>query len=327
MVGRVRSRRDPVEVISLAASVGAALRAAFRASLRPFPRPFLRPTLRASPRPSLRAALCAALCATLLGGCAITPREAGERIERLVDAASAEWQLWGNQRVRDDPQGALCAQFADGSCLPVDDGCGREMSSRHCALVNRYWPVVSAYRHPCDLTDQCVAQRPADLRPVYTEPWSAAFISFLYRRAGFGRFRFVFSDTHADYVSAVRDGLLPDFELLPAPFAPRRGDLLCSARGTSRGLSPAQIPLIEPQWSGPGFTRMHCDLVVEIDPRRRLAALIGGNVAQAVSLREIELDASGRVDWSPAPGPGWLLGLRLKAAGAADDARADAVAR
>jgi len=291
----VRGRRDPVE--ATAAGVASGLR-------------------RVGGRRRARAALPAALCALLLGGCAFTPREAAERVDRLVDAASAEWHLWGSQRVRHDPQAGLCAQFADGRCLPVDNGCGRELSSRYCALVNRYWPVVSAYRHPCDTTDRCDAQRPPGVQPVYTEPWSAAFISFLYRQAGFSRLRFVFSDTHADYVSAVRDGLLPDFELLPAPFVPRRGDLLCSARGPSRGLSPAQIHLIEPQWSGPGFTRMHCDLVVETDPQRRVATLIGGNVAQAVSLREIDLDADGRVDWSPAPDPGWLLGLRLKAAGA-----------
>jgi len=250
----------------------------------------------------------------VLGGCAFTPRQANERIERLVEAAQSEWRLWGMQRVRASPHGGLCAEFEDGRCLPIDDGCGRELASAYCPLVNRYWPVVSGYRHPCDRTDLCVAQRPAGEPPVRTEPWSAAFTSYLYRRAGLSHWRFRFSDTHADYVAAVRDGLLPDFVLLPAPFAPRRGDLLCTTRGRDRWMPPEEIGRIAPQWSGPGFTRMHCDLVVAVDAQRRLATLIGGNVEQAVSLREVALDDEGRVGWSPPPGAGWLLGLRLRAA-------------
>jgi len=234
-----------------------------------------------------------------------------------VETARGEWRLWGTQRVRESPHDGLCAEFDDGSCLPVDDGCGRELASAYCPLVNRYWPVVSGYRHPCDRTDLCVAQRPQGEPAVRTEPWSAAFISYLYRSAGFSRWRFRFSDTHADYVAAVRDGLLPDFELLPAPFAPRRGDLLCVARGRDRRLAPDQIDRIAPQWTGPGFTRMHCDLVVAVDTQRRFATLIGGNVEQAVSLRETALDDEGRVRWSPPPEPGWLLGLRLKEASGA----------
>jgi hypothetical protein len=250
--------------------------------------------------------------AALVAGCAIGPVETASRIDRLVDAAYAEWRDWGSQRVGVDDDGRPCALMDDGLCLPVDDGCGREMSSRYCALVNRYWPVVSNYRHPCDTTDVCEAQRPAGVPARYSEPWSAAFISFLYRRAGFGWRQFVLSDTHADYVVAVRDGRMRDFELLAAPFAPRRGDLVCSGRGPDRELSPPQIDRIAEQASGPGFTRMHCDLVVEVAAQAGRAYAIGGNVAQAVSMREIALDPQGMVRWAPPPEPGWLLGLRLK---------------
>jgi hypothetical protein len=254
----------------------------------------------------------AVLLALLLGGCAIGPVETASRIDRLVDAAYREWRDWGEQRVAFDAQGELCALFADGRCLSVDNGCGREMSSRYCALVNRYWPVVSDYRHPCDATDLCEARLPAGAEGRYSEPWSAAFISYLYREAGFDWTQFSFSDTHADYVSAARDGLMRDFRLLPAPFAPRRGDLVCSGRGPDRWLSPGEIALIAGQHAGPRFTRMHCDLVVSVAPGARVALAIGGNVEQAVSMREIALDARGEAHWAPAPEPGWLLALRLK---------------
>ena len=261
---------------------------------------------------AIRARIATVALALLVAGCAIGPVETASRIDRLVDAAYAEWRDWGEQRVDVDAQGGLCARFDDGRCLAVDNGCGREMSSRYCALVNRYWPVVSDYRHPCDATDLCEARLPPGAQGRYSEPWSAAFISYLYRKAGFGWWQFSFSDTHADYVSAARDGVMRDFTLVPAPFAPRRGDLVCSGRGPDRELSPAQIALIAEQASGTGFTRMHCDLVVDVAPGAGLALAIGGNVEQSVSMREIALDARGMVDWASPPGPGWLLALRLR---------------
>lgn len=269
---------------------------------------------RAAALPGVAPAGAALLGAALIAGCAITPQQAFDRVDRLVEIATAQWRLWGEQRVRDAADGGLCALLDGEECVPVDDGCGRELSSRYCELVNRYWPVVSDYRHPCAITDVCVARRPAGVEPIHTEPWSAAFVSYVYRQAGFGRLRFAFSDTHADYVTATRDGRMPDFELIATPFAPRRGDLLCAARGRGRDLPPSAIHLIAHKAIGTAFTPMHCDLVVGVDPARRVATLIGGNVAQAVSLREIALDADGLVHWAPAPQPGWLLALRLRAA-------------
>ena len=274
----------------------------------------------------MRTRLAAVALAALVAGCAIGPAETASRIDRLVGAAYSEWRDWGAQRVGTDQAGRPCAHLDDGPCVPVDDGCGRELSSRYCANVNRYWPVVSDYRHPCDATDACASQRPPGVQARYTEPWSAAFISFLYRQAGFGRLQFTFSDTHADYVVAARDGRIADFTLLPAPFAPRRGDLLCSARGPDRVLSPAQIGRIAGQAGGPRFTRMHCDLVVGVVAGPGVAFAIGGNVEQAVSLREITLDPQGLVHWAPPPAPGWLLGLRLRHAPAPATAPATATA-
>ncbi|MCL4747303.1 MAG: DUF2272 domain-containing protein [Burkholderiaceae bacterium] len=250
--------------------------------------------------------------AIALGGCALSPREAQSRIDRLVAAALDEWRDWGRQQVRFDADGGLCAVLPDGSCRSVDDGCGRERSSRHCALVNRYWPGVSRYRHPCERTDLCEATLPASARTERTEPWSAAFVSHLYRRAGFSVLEFLFSDTHADYVLATREGRMPLFELLAVPVAPSRGDLLCAVRGPGKAIGPPMIDWISAQWSARAFTPMHCDLVVEVSRERGVARIVGGNVEQAVSMREAPLGSAGRLDWAPPPAPGWLLVLRLR---------------
>jgi hypothetical protein len=259
------------------------------------------------------AAGCTLLALTLLlGACALTPREARTRIDRLVAVALVEWQDWGRQKVQFTDDGGLCALLADGSCRTVDDGCGRERSSRYCALVNRYWPLVSAYRHPCQGLDHCEAALPAGTRAPRTEPWSAAFVSHLYRASGFSRNEFLFSDTHADYVLATREGRMPLFELLVVPLAPRRGDLLCSVRGPGRAIGPPMVDWISAQWSAAAFTPMHCDLVVEVARELGVARIVGGNVEQAVSMREAQLDWDGRLNWSPPPAPGWLLVLRLR---------------
>jgi hypothetical protein len=51
-----------------------------------------------------------------------------------------------------------------------------------------------------------VATREALLRAAIVDtPWSAAFISYLMKTAGFSRAEFAFSDTHADYVRAALD--------------------------------------------------------------------------------------------------------------------------
>ena len=266
-------------------------------------------------RAAARARFVALLVLSLaLGACALTPREAQTRIDRLVAIALHEWRDWGSQQVRSSDAGGLCAVFADGSCRSVDDGCGRERSSRHCALVNRYWPPVSRYRHPCAEVDLCEASLPPGARAPRTEPWSAAFVSHLYRAAGFSRNEFEFSDTHADYVLAAHEGRMPLFELVPVPLAPRRGDLLCSVRGPGRAVGPPMIDWISAQSSPRPFTPMHCDLVVEVASEPRVARIVGGNVEQAVSMREAPLDEGGRLDWRPPPAPGWLLVLRLRRA-------------
>ena len=263
----------------------------------------------ATPRTRLGALLALSFA---LGACALTPREAQTRVDRLVAVALDEWHDWGRQKARFNDVGGLCAVLADGSCRSVDDGCGRERSSRYCALVNRYWPLVSRYRHPCAEVDLCEATLPPGARAPRTEPWSAAFVSHLYSAAGFSRNEFEFSDTHADYVLATYERRMPLFELVPVPLAPRRGDLLCSVRGAGRAIGPPMIDWISAQASPRPFTPMHCDLVVEVDRERRLARIVGGNVEQAVSMREATLDETGRLDWSPPPAPGWLLVLRLK---------------
>ena len=119
-------------------------------------------------------------------------------------------------------------------------------------------------------------------------PWSAAFISFVVRSAGFSEDDFRFSEAHADYARQAFAGHGAWRACDAAGTAPRPGDLLCNTRARA-----AVIDSFESLGDALGNGRslpMHCDLVVSIDPVARQASTIGGNVLQSVTLRRLQLE-------------------------------------
>ena len=128
---------------------------------------------------------------------------------------------------------------------------------------------------------------------VVDNPWSAAFITWVMQRAGVPGF--VSSASHFDYVRAARTN--PDRSpyrfLDPMAAAPSTGDLLCYVRTNRvygfRGLADT----IDGGASG---LPMHCDAVVASNPGGNgKAYAVGGNVQQAVTMRELNLNASGQL--------------------------------
>lgn len=131
---------------------------------------------------------------------------------------------------------------------------------------------------------------------VVDKAWSAAFVSWVMRKAGLPGFRY--SASHIDYVrQAYRDPALSPY-LVQAPQAakPVPGDMLCYVRMDSRifGFSQLATLLSLPDASG---LAMHCDIVVGND--HATAWLVGGNVQQAVTLRMLPLDARGYLSMLP----------------------------
>jgi hypothetical protein len=150
-----------------------------------------------------------------------------------------------------------------------------------------------------------VATREALLRAAIVDtPWSAAFISYLMKTAGFSRAEFEFSDTHADYVRAALDTSAAETEGRESPHAfracdivttrPRAGDLVCATRDSTVGVVKfdALAAAIAVRATGEDFP-MHCDLVVRSDEGgdAKLDA-IGGNVVQSVTLTRMTLNAN-----------------------------------
>ena len=120
--------------------------------------------------------------------------------------------------------------------------------------------------------------------------WSAAFVSYVMRKADVPGFRA--SASHFNYVRDAR--LHPDaspFLLLdPASATPATGDLLCYVRMTAQVFGYAG--LIAAIDGNRGSLNMHCDIVAGVDAGK--AYLIGGNVQQGVTMRLLNVNRNGR---------------------------------
>ena len=137
---------------------------------------------------------------------------------------------------------------------------------------------------------------------VIDNPWSAAFVSWVMQRAGLPGF--LSSGGHYDYVRAARaNAARSPYEFLePMAAAPAVGDLLCYVRSNRvyghKGLAAA----ID---GGTNGLPMHCDIVVAANPDNDgKAYLVGGNVLQAVTMRVLNLNATGHFWGLPRRGDG-----------------------
>jgi hypothetical protein len=171
--------------------------------------------------------------------------------EALISAAVKEW-----------------LRFERGDKLEEDDP--------HYKYVGEYWSKIGLNYdgRSRDENNQNIA-------------WSAAFISFVARAAGYKDFKF--ASAHSTYIhDAVKKRRS---NTTSAPFwgfnvnehKPQLGDLVCRWRGNNAISSMDSLP------SG-GF-KSHCDIVVEI--RDTEVRTLGGNVSNSVSITTYPLNSSG----------------------------------
>ncbi len=118
------------------------------------------------------------------------------------------------------------------------------------------------------------------------QPWSAAFISFVVRNAGYQGFRF--AAAHARY---IHNAIVNQQQgAVAAPFwgfrltehRPKLGDLVCQWR---------EIPRTFAEAAEKDSFKSHCDVVVELNDT--FVRAIGGNVKQSVAMKTFSLNAGG----------------------------------
>jgi hypothetical protein len=169
-----------------------------------------------------------------------------------------------------DTREALVAQAIE-QWTRFQRGLGKETVDPFFKFVGEMWEAIEIHLNGRD-TDQ---------------PWSAAAISFMVRKAGPKYASFKFAAAHSRYIhdSIKRressDQTSPFWGFRLAEHRPQIGDLVCRWRERPIDFDTARVR---------DAFKSHCDIVVQIDTVNNTAMAIGGNVAQSVSVTTYELE-------------------------------------
>lgn len=105
---------------------------------------------------------------------------------------------------------------------------------------------------------------------MITEPWSAAFITYIYKKSNVKNFKG--SIAHLNYIEDAKKNKTGIKFYKPYNAFLKKGDLTCYKRDGGS----------------------HCDIVVDISKNE--AKVIGGNIGNTVSMKTIKLTNDGRID-------------------------------
>ncbi len=213
-------------------------------------------------------------------GCRDAP--SGEIRRRIVDLAIQEWGFFGfpivDRTVEPPPRPRSRIRWWR---RPVDPGEGARLA----ATIAGYWAATPEGAWMVE-RQNTRWQGPDGLGARWRDAWSAAFISWVMCEAGLDRpARFRRAIAHHVYVDQAiraRDAASPEAAFRafdPGETALGPGDLLCTSRRNSyRSVAQRRSHL--------GVNaRMHCDIVVALEPDRERILAIGGNVRGTVSLK------------------------------------------
>lgn len=253
----------------------------------------------APPDPAARVALKDGAWSVVDASCPTLPADAGLR-QRIVDVAAEEWARFGFQVEEIQKTGlSVVARPEHGSIVPraanrVRPGITRrvlrlgrmEDSQRIAPAIGGYWAttpgaigldIQNRLRAVLDETGWAVA-------------WSAAFVSYDMCAAGVSDLeQFARNEAHWVYVDqaiAAADGKAPRAVYRardPGLGLPRPGDLVCMDRG-GNGLRTVEDKRLKP-----GEMPLHCDIVVKVDRKGAMVAMIGGNVVQSVTMTLVNI--------------------------------------
>jgi hypothetical protein len=183
----------------------------------------------------------------------------------IVQIANTQWETWGR-------------------------GSTKETNPRILATLQDYWRFGVGRRF---------AKEELASKAFQSErPWSAAFVSWVVKKAGGGP-AFRYSGAHANYIHAAKQNRLasssnPFKAYRITEIRPRPGDIVAKARAGS-GATYDNIR--------PGF-KTHGDIVTEVGPKWIKA--IGGNVSDSVRRKTLRTDENGNLNH-----PGYFVIIRV----------------
>ena len=221
-------------------------------------------------------------------------RAAPEVATRIAAYACHEHGLWYRPFI--DRNGRIAnSAITEAEAQPLGDG-----QTEAWRRVAGYWQQSGVLRQVGQLpgASECEGAAagnypsPACRGFVIDNPWSAAFISWVMRKAGVPGFR-----ASASHITYVRDAYQrPESSAYhfvdPAHAKPATGDLLCYVRNGYRMYGYEGLSSVVS--AGNAGLEMHCEIVVAANPGNDSTAyLIGGNVQQAVTMRMLPLNRNG----------------------------------
>lgn len=173
----------------------------------------------------------------------------------IISNANKEWKLWGSPVI---VEGKL-EESGEFECTPI-----------YKERVGEYWKKGTGKNYDgCDRGT----------------PWSSAFISFIMKKSGAGN-EFPYSSAHTNYIRPFiqnrKQNNNSDFKGYKLhEVKPEKGDLICYPR--QRGVN----------YDTTSSYKAHCDIVVDVNRKRKNIEVIGGNVSNGVTKRIVSIDSKG----------------------------------
>ena len=156
-----------------------------------------------------------------------------------------------------------------------------ELSQKASNYLLEYWKAVGFNFTPAQMQNSSVQS---------SYPWSSAFISWLFYKAGANN-QFPYNSSHAGYFQKAKanrnkkDAPLRGFRI--SEYAPKVGDLVVYSRENGKG------------YDTNGFFPAHGELVIETG--KNFIKAIGGNVSNSVRISTYKTDQNGKLSGNKVP--------------------------
>lgn len=269
-----------------------------------------------------------------------------QRASALADVALGEWTKFGQGKIKETSDDALVMDSAEAPLLSWDkvyqywvatrnepvlrfsyaintDASGKANGIARASFVEEADAVRKAF--PADPERQRRIVSALRRSGIGSVPWSAVFISTVFKLANYAPSEFEGAAAHSLYMrSAMRayaDGREGYGQLPcdPAWVKPRVGDLVCFSRTAAMKSWGDLLARFEawrkrPAGSADNFPfEGHCDVVVHVSPNQTTIDTVGGNLSDTV--KKSERPTKGGLLVAPAieapRGTDWLMVLLL----------------
>jgi hypothetical protein len=156
-----------------------------------------------------------------------------------------------------------------------------ELSSKASTMLLDYWKALG-------INFTAAQMQSSSVQSNY--PWSSAFISYVFQKAG-AKDKFPYSSSHSGYfqiAKANRDNKaapLRGFRI--SEYAPNVGDLIVYSRQDGKG------------YDSTGYFPAHGEIVIEVG--KGFVKAIGGNVSNKVKISKYTTNQKGRITQKEAP--------------------------